>query len=654
MKMFFVGLLLLIGLSRGFTQNTNQPYTSVWFPNDLLVWKPSKDPDATFNKSGVSLQLRPDKEMYKVNSNARIGQGKINSLSTFGETSFNPSQGSLNINYNAFNYWQYVDVMVFWGGSATEGIILAPNHGIIDAAHRNGVRILGTVFFPPNHHGGKLEWVKDFLIKSDEKFLIADKLIEVANYYGFDGWFINQETYGGDRDLAKNMIEFIKYYQENSDLELEWYDAMIEDGRVIWQDELNSKNDGYFQFNDKILANHMFIDFGWSRNKLLKTREYAKSVGRSEYDLYAAVNFQDVGYYNKEDIESIFPEGEDHVMSMGLYVPSWVYNSANSIHDFYNKANLFWVGENKDPSTTENASVWNGIAHYIPAKTSITEIPFSTNFCVGQGCEFYKEGTVVSPKSWESRGWNNMSLQDVLPTWRWLIESEGKRLEAQIDFTDAYYGGNCISVSGQLTADNLLRIYKTKVNIELGTKLELALKYRKTGNTNARIALKFADNMNEYVLRPIPNISDGNWNVLSFNLSRYVDRQLVEIAIKFDDASLLDYELKLGRISIANKELGEVLPVSKIKLLRQVKTSGNKYSLRLTWNKSKSEVRYYNIYKRKIDGTLIYLGGTSNNSFFIPEVEREIDELDFEVAIEAVSEIFTHSELSVEKFDWVR
>ena len=34
---------------------------------------------------------------------------------------------------------------------------------------------------------------------------VADKLIEVANYYGFDGWFINQETAGGNAATATAM-----------------------------------------------------------------------------------------------------------------------------------------------------------------------------------------------------------------------------------------------------------------------------------------------------------------------------------------------------------------------------------------------------------------------------------------------------------------
>lgn len=40
-----------------------------------------------------------------------------------------------------------------------------------------------------------MEWLDTFLSQEkDGSFPLADKLIEVAKIYGFDGWFINQET----------------------------------------------------------------------------------------------------------------------------------------------------------------------------------------------------------------------------------------------------------------------------------------------------------------------------------------------------------------------------------------------------------------------------------------------------------------------------
>ena len=127
--------------------SSDQPFASYWFPLEILNWSTSSDPDAPYNRSGVSLKNKYVDSLTVVNPNARVNEARVNPLSAFAPTSDNPSQGSLNINYYTFSYWQYVDELVFWGGSAGEGLILAPNPTIIDAAHRNGVKILGNVFF---------------------------------------------------------------------------------------------------------------------------------------------------------------------------------------------------------------------------------------------------------------------------------------------------------------------------------------------------------------------------------------------------------------------------------------------------------------------------------------------------------------------------
>ena len=137
-------------------------------------------------------------------------------------------------------------------------MILSPNGTIIDAAHKNGVPILGTVFFPPTAYGGNIQWVHDFVIRDGETFPVANKLIEIAEYYGFDGYFINQETAGGNTQLATDMKEFMIYFQENSDLELMWYDAMTESGSVYWQDMLHSSNDAFFQDGETLVSQSMF------------------------------------------------------------------------------------------------------------------------------------------------------------------------------------------------------------------------------------------------------------------------------------------------------------------------------------------------------------------------------------------------------------
>ena len=455
---------------------SDQPFASYWFPLEILSWSPATDPDAPYNRSGVELKNKYADSITIVNSNARFNEGKVNPLSAFAPTSNNPSQGSLDINYYTFSYWQYTDLLVLWGGSAGEGLILAPNPTIVDAAHRNGVKILGNVFFPPTVYGGQIQWVLDFLQKNGNAFPVADKLIEVAEYYGFDGWFINQETQGGNPQVAADMRDFMIYFQENSNLEIEWYDAMTENGNVSWQNQLNSLNDWYFQWEDTLVSESMFLNFWWNSTGLNNSRTHARNLNRSEFELFAGIDVEANGYYTNVGWTSLFPQGQPHVTSLGIYRPDWCYNSSTNLENYYEKSSIFWVGWNHDPSNTTTGNSWKGIANYIPAFTVITEVPFVTNFCTGQGYDFYIDGEKLSHPGWSTHGWNNLSLQDVLPTWRWIVESSGSKLTPAFDFTDAYYGGNCLKISGDLTSDNLIKLYKANALITFDSNLEIAFK----------------------------------------------------------------------------------------------------------------------------------------------------------------------------------
>lgn len=68
-------------------------------------------------------------------------------------------------------------------------------------------------------------------------------------------------------------------------------------------------------------------------------------------------------------------------------------------------------------------------------KTPILGTNFVTHFTTGNGYKFYEEGNVTKDEEWHNR-----SLTDVMPTWRWIVESEGSKLSPEIDYEDAYRG----------------------------------------------------------------------------------------------------------------------------------------------------------------------------------------------------------------------
>ena len=67
--------------------------------------------------------------------------------------------------------------------------------------------------------------------EGSKTFPIARKLVELAKYYGFDGYFINQETTGNLVEPLGPKLRFSSLYQGiceslNYPIKYSWYDAM--------------------------------------------------------------------------------------------------------------------------------------------------------------------------------------------------------------------------------------------------------------------------------------------------------------------------------------------------------------------------------------------------------------------------------------------
>lgn len=468
-------------------------------------------------------------------------------------TSFNPSQGGTGIDCYAFNYWQYIDHLTFWGGSSGEGLILAPNPGVIDAGHRNGVPVYGTIFLPPTAYGGQIQWVWDLVQKDGSTFPVADKLIEMTEYYGFDGWFINQETAGGNAQLAQDMRDFMIYIQQNSDLEIQWYDAMTEAGGINWQNALNDNNDWYFQYGDDLVSQHMFLNFWWSAAGLQNSATHALSLGRSPYELYAGVDVQANGYNTGVDWNAIFPVEGDHVTSLGFYCPNWTYTNAASHQAFYTRANRFWSGANRDPSNTDTPHPWKGLAHYYAARTPITSFPFVTNFNTGQGYMYSIEGDMLSDLEWHNR-----SQQDVLPTWRWMAHGSSTPLYPEMSWESSYYGGNCLKVSGDLNPGNgtMLYLFKTDAVIEPSDSLLLVWYAENSGDPSGmEAAMSLASSPETFQYIQVPEAETPGWNTFTYSLAGQSGSTMAVAGIYFSTTEAVqDYTALIGRMGVIRGE----------------------------------------------------------------------------------------------------
>lgn len=617
-------LFLLLICWAGSAWGQERPYSSYWFPQELKHWDPSTDPDARYNRGRAPLAERFINPATQRNP-ALSHEARLMAVSiTHPNTSGNPSQGSDAFNVFAFNYWQYVDLFVMWGGSAVEGLILSPNATWIDAGHRNGVKVLGTVFFPPNPYGGKPEWLEEFLEEDAQgRFLLADKLIEVADYYGFDGWFINQETRGGTPETAEKMRRFLAYYQQHKKegMEMIWYDAMAPSGDVDWQNELNDRNASFFQDRSQLLAESMFINFDWNAERVERSRQTALALHRNPYDLYAGIDVQSRGYFTPgivRRLETLFPVDRAPRLSLAFYVPSWTYHGGDqpvSNDAFYERARIFWEGAGV--AAGDAPEDWPGLARYFPARSAITTLPFVTRFNTGHGKAFFVEGQRSSQQEW-----NNVGVQDVLPTWRFWLESDGTPLMPSLDFEQAYNGGSSLKISGDLEPDNAttLRLFKTRLSLSSAERLSVTYKTGQAGREpHLHVGLAFEDAPETFVYLPADKGAEGQgnrWHTAAFDLGPYAGKTVAVVALRFaSEQPVKDYQIHVGEIKIGTPYARAPEPPAQLKV---EPWGGEARSLAVSWTFSSSDpIWYYDIFKIGPSGGREHVGRTANNVFFI-------------------------------------
>ncbi|MEG0641663.1 MAG: endo-beta-N-acetylglucosaminidase, partial [Clostridium sp.] len=568
-----------------------QPTGNGYSIKTMLDWTPESDPNARYNRASIKLQDRFTGQV--VNENANPEAKIMNCALTNPQSDNAPSQGGDTENAYAFSYWQYVDSYVYWGGTS-KGIFLPPTADVIDSGHKNGVPVLGTVGFPWGRGEGYIEQIREFLVKDENgNFPVADKMIEMANFYGFDGWFINQETYGCSKEDANLMVEFFTYMKEKApDIRLGWYDSMTTEGPVQYQDSLNPLNVGFFQNEGKTVMDEFFLNYNWDRasnsfpemSKVDMSVKTATEAGRSQYDVYAGVEVQQNAYNDNFPVEHLLDEEGKLKLSLAMYCPNSTFSMAKDVEDFYKHDQKFWVGPTGDPANTDTSEKWVGLANYVADRSAINSLPFVTNFNLGHGQDYYIDGELSRDKEW-----NNRSVQDYLPTWRWMVESDGSKLTPDFDRTDAYNGGSSLKVEGNLEDENPnnIMLYSTKLNIEKDT-TELTVVYKTPlEEDNMQIGLCFNENYEKesFEFFDIENGTPGEWTTATISLADHVGKTVSAISLKFDSSEdISDFKINIGSISIEESDKDTILPATnKITLDQSLLHNAQKAEAKIYW-----------------------------------------------------------------------
>ncbi|WP_234532126.1 endo-beta-N-acetylglucosaminidase [Streptomyces shenzhenensis] len=624
------------------------PYASYWYPDSfpsgspgsgitwrsLKTWTAAGDPDLAFNAASVPLAARFTPT--PANTTARSGQARVQALVSFGPTSSNPSQGSATADYYALTHWAYLDELVFWGGSAGEGLILAPNAPIVDAAHRHGVPVLGNVFLPPTAYGGQLQWTRD-LVQRDAggHYPLAAQLVAVAAAHGFDGWFVNAETGGGDTALGTAVLGFLKELTSLAAAQgqrITWYDAMTVSGTVSWQGALDSQNQPFFQ-----AADDMFVDFRWSASTLASSGTKADRLGRSRYELWAGIDVESGGSDTFVNWDAIVPGGSAHVTSIGFYRPEWTRNhlpATRTPGDFHAADDRFWTGRSLDPSRPDGTDPWRAPAVSVADRSTVSAVPFASVFNTGHGLRWYEDGEVASDTPW-----NHLGLQDRLPSRRWAVRTAGTRPTVTFDFADAWRGGSSVLVDGALDRPTVLDLYATRLPVTAQTVAELT--YRTdAGGVAVELAVATAEPAAAgaappYTYLPVTAPGDG-WTTVTVPLTG-LSGSVHALGVRLT-ATAGPVRWRLGGIAVREAVSTPAAPAGP----RITAADGG--SLRLAWDAAPGAVRHYTLHRLLNDGTRRFLGATAQRAFFLTGLRPEQQETAARFEVRAVGELYTTSD----------
>ncbi|XP_046403730.1 cytosolic endo-beta-N-acetylglucosaminidase isoform X2 [Ischnura elegans] len=286
-----------------------------------------------------------------------------------------------------FFHWAGIDIFVYF----SHHLVTIPPPMWINAAHLHGVKILGT-FITEWKSGEKIcqEILKN--PESIKKFIM--KLVGIADHYGFDGWLVNIENKVCDEvGQVKDLVSLVdqlrnEMHNSNPDSLVIWYDSVTGiDGKLDWQNELNSCNRIFFDHCDGI-----FLNYAWEEKNIEKSKTNALDRLHDVYvgiDVFGRKFYEGGGFNTYKALEV----ARKYNLSVAIFAPGWVHE----IHGPENFSNLEYF-------------FWKTLQPYLYLHGP-TKLPFQTSFCHGAGLMKYHLGQVVS-----NSPWFNLSLQQYQPS----------------------------------------------------------------------------------------------------------------------------------------------------------------------------------------------------------------------------------------------
>lgn len=573
-----------------------------------------------------------------------------------------PSKDFASDNYSMWNYTNLF-------GSWNHGLFQAPGSWA-DAAHKNGTDIMsGIKFFDTTggRGGYATGWVEFIKQKNaDGTFKYARPLIRILQFLGMDGINYNFEARGYDDS------EVVKFHQELYKIAAEENFKNFHIAIYTSHSSLSSYNtEALFGKNNvktsDLMLNYSADDFTPS---MASSVQQAKRSLNTAKGLYAGVWIVTM---NRSWTRLNAPGAEEcGVCLWGEHGQSrfWSYNTGGSAQERMSNYQMLlergFSGGYRNPADRpeiRNAghnwewsgsvaplSTFPGLASWIPERSAISgKLPFSTYFNTGAGEVYTYKGKKTAGS------WYNMSNQDIVPTYRWLVydgntTNVSYKVQPEFTYEDSYTGGSCLKLTGKDQASTTdIVLYKTELSGTSGAiKAQVAIKTGKETPAESKLALivrlKNSGVWKEYAVN---GTTDKTWKEHTIALSDLSSSDVIDrigLRVKNTDNQ---YKLLVGKLAIVDDFTATPQDVKDLNI--EVKEE-NKASLsvKATWalNSATEETAVYNddanvdhfevLYKNGENGTVSEIGRTSQWATYIGDIELKESDKPF-IGVRSVS-----------------
>lgn len=655
---------------------------------DIRTWSPQTDPYARYLRAEVPLQPRiphdPSTQAHpELDAKAQV----MLMQGDYGNSFFGNFRANDGFAHNVLNFWQYADYWSPWHGSATArtpqslydpatsdwrtrnfefGVVDIPNPAYTNAAHRNGVKSIATIYFDPAFRPGltfKEAFDKD---PTSRGYIIAEKLVEMAKYFGYDGYFLNEE----EGNLQDSRFRPFMSYLTSKGLYTQWYTNTP----GTWSSSKASLLD-----HGRIM-NSVFLNYNWPGTQD-RSVEAAKAEGYDPYQsLFFGVEANQAGFNGKHrsatELPSLYESRRNHSpkASVALFTPSDMYQRglADAVkpkgadkdvplfqQDPYQwmvaeRERMYFSGVTSNPKDTgahpghsrpevgvADSSSWVGAADFIPARSVIGGRQFHTDFNTGHGMRWYSAGDVSAAASW-----TDMDAQSILPSWQWWIDTEGTRPSVDFDYgpsdrrkdvhgapvsllyhqVGAWCGGSSLVVHGMMSKTTTLRLFKTRLAMTADTSMPITFRKSSKDHGTMKAALVFADDPRRVVTVDVPGSGvKGGWHTSTLRLGRFAGRTLTTLGLQFAPAP--DYQMNVGAISVRD---GSGVPAAPSEV--QLDTVYDDGQAILSWHAAPfDDVAGYVVESMGPDGKIVHLASGYTDLAYLKAVPKKTGKVTFRV-----------------------